>query len=402
MFRLFTHSRLAQSGVLIALLALTAWVAHAGGALAHRPQPLPDPLPPSAKGSPEIAQAAPRVEVAFVLDTTGSMSGLIDGAKRKIWSIANQLASGTPTPEVRMALIGYRDRGDEYVTRVHDLTGDIDTVYANLQSYSAGGGGDTPESVNQALHEAVNRLAWSEGDGVYRVIFLVGDAPPHTDYADDVGFEQSVRLARQRGIVVNTVQCGDLASTTPIWQQIAMVGGGSFAAIRQDGGMLAMATPMDDELSLLNRELADTLVPYGGEEERAELESKRDRAKEAAPSTVASRLGFLSKLGGRLNAGRADLIDAIANGLTSLDDVAEPELPNELRAMAPGEREAFVKEKLETRQRVQAKIDSLSKDRDAYVADESARRAASGEGDGFDAKVLESVRDQAAAAGIAY
>ena len=120
--------------------------------------------------------------------------------------------------------------------------------------------------------------------------------------------------------MINTVQCGDLAETTPIWQQIATTGGGTFAAIQQDGGMLALATPMDDELAALNRDLASTLVPYGAPAEQAELEAKRDRAAAASPSAVASRLGFLSKLGGRLNAGRADLLDAISSGEKKLAD----------------------------------------------------------------------------------
>ena len=107
----------------------------------------------------------PRIEVAFVLDTTGSMSGLIDGAKRKIWQVANQLASGKPTPEIRMALVGYRDRGDVYVTRVRDLTADLDAIYAELQAFQADGGGDGPESVNQALHEARTKLSWSRDPG---------------------------------------------------------------------------------------------------------------------------------------------------------------------------------------------------------------------------------------------
>jgi Mg-chelatase subunit ChlD len=178
-------------------------------------------------------KTAPRVEVAFVLDTTGSMAGLIDGAKHKIWSIANQLASGQPRPNVRMALVAYRDRGDAYVTRVHDLTEDIDAIYADLQQFTAEGGGDGPESVNQALHEAVTKLAWSNDAGVYRTIFLVGDAPPHLDYQDDVRYAASAARARQRGIVINTVQCGSLAETTPIWREIATTGGGTFAAIRR-------------------------------------------------------------------------------------------------------------------------------------------------------------------------
>src|SRR5262249_26729579 len=189
--------------------------------------------------------ARPRIEVAFVLDTTGSMSGLIDGAKRKIWQIANQLASGKPTPEIRMALVGYRDRGDAYVTRVRDLTPDLDAIYAELQAYQADGGGDGPESVNQALHEARTKLSWSRDPGVYRAIFLVGDAPPHMDYAQDVAYGTSARAARRDGIVINTIQCGSEPDTTPIWQEIAQLAAGRYVAIRQDGGMLAITAPQD-------------------------------------------------------------------------------------------------------------------------------------------------------------
>jgi len=103
----------------------------------------------------------PQVEVCFVLDTTGSMSALIEGAKTKIWSIANQIVKQKPTPDVKIALIAYRDRGDAYVTQRFDLTADIDAVFKNLSAFQADGGGDEPESVNQALDEAVNKITWS-------------------------------------------------------------------------------------------------------------------------------------------------------------------------------------------------------------------------------------------------
>src|SRR5438876_301741 len=110
-----------------------------------------------------------RIEVCFVLDTTGSMTGLIEGAKQKIWSIANEITSAKPTPDIRMCLIGYRDRGDEYVTKAFDLTNDIDSVYGHLQAFHAAGGGDTPESVNEALQEAVSNMSWSQDRKVLKV-----------------------------------------------------------------------------------------------------------------------------------------------------------------------------------------------------------------------------------------
>jgi Mg-chelatase subunit ChlD len=100
----------------------------------------------------------PQVDVVFVLDTTGSMSGLIQTAKDKIWSIASTMASAQPTPEIRVGLVAFRDRGDQYVTRVVDLSSDLDSVYATLMEFQADGGGDTPESVNRALYDAPHVL----------------------------------------------------------------------------------------------------------------------------------------------------------------------------------------------------------------------------------------------------
>ena len=100
--------------------------------------------------SPALAQDAkpasrPEVEVVFCLDTTGSMGGLILAAKQKIWAISNQIASGRPTPLLKVGLVAYRDRGDEYVTKVFDLTDDLDAIHGHLQGLKAAGGGDFPE-----------------------------------------------------------------------------------------------------------------------------------------------------------------------------------------------------------------------------------------------------------------
>ena len=386
--------------VAVALLALgTVLVARAWAAS----QAVPDPVPPHPL---PIVQPAPvpgdvRVEVAFVLDTTGSMSGLIEGAKRKIWSLANQLAANREGGAVRFALVGYRDRGDAYVTRRFDLTTDIDAISRELRRFRAEGGGDGPESVNRALHEAVSQLSWSPDDDVYKVIFLVGDAPPHMDYAGEVTFHESVRTARQRGIAVNTVQCGSWDETRRVWNQIASLGGGQFAAIAQDGGMVAMRAPQDGELAQLNRELAETVVGYGSAADKGEFARKVSESTAAAAPEAADRLSYLSKLGGRVFASAKDLVEATAEGL-SLDDVAEEELPEAMQPMAPAEREAYLAERREKRRAVQARIDTLSAERDAWVAEENLRRVAEGKGDGFDARVMETIREQAAAKGITY
>ena len=161
---------------------------------------LPNQVLANAETSP------PEMEVCFVLDTTGSMSGLIKGAKQKIWAIANEIINLEPKPNIKFCLIGYRDRGDAYITKVTDLTHDIDEIYKNLLAFKAQGGGDMPESVNQALYESVNDISWSaDNEKTIKVSYLVGDSPPHMDYQNDVQYPQTTIIAKQKDIVINTI-----------------------------------------------------------------------------------------------------------------------------------------------------------------------------------------------------
>src|SRR6266702_4753155 len=104
----------------------------------------------------------PQVEVVFCLDTTGSMGGLIEAAKQKIWSISNQIASGKPTPELKVGLVAFRDKGDAYITKVYDLSDDLDAVHATLKTFQAQGGGDAVATpFDKRLGEINDELARS-------------------------------------------------------------------------------------------------------------------------------------------------------------------------------------------------------------------------------------------------
>ena len=222
---------------------------------------VPATMADSVAGGPGCKQvqecfAQKKVEIVFVLDTTGSMSGLIEGAKQKIWSIASSIAQAQPAPELKMGLIGYRDRGDNYITTRTSMTDDIDTVYEKLMGFSAGGGGDTPESVNQALFEAIERFDWSDDPSTLKIVFLVGDAPPQMNYKDDVKYQASCKLAAERGIIINTIQCGNLAGTKGHWTKISSLTNGEYAAIAQDAGVQRITTPYDSEIRELDQELS--------------------------------------------------------------------------------------------------------------------------------------------------
>lgn len=347
------------------------------------------------------AAARPRIEVCFVLDTTGSMSGLIEGAKAKIWSIANQMIAAQPTPQLKIALLPYRDRGDEYVTRVFDLTEDIDTVYANLQKFAASGGGDEPESVNQALYEAVTKIAWSPDRAVLKIIFLVGDSPPHMDYADDTKYPEVCQLAMKKDLIVNSVQCGNNPRTTPIWQDVAKLSEGRFVAIGQAGDMQVVSTPVDKDLAQLNVALGTTLVPYGHLEQQRAVAAKQALSEAAGAPVAADRLIFAGRTGAIVQGG-GDLVDDLREGKVKLASLKQEDLPPEMQKLTAAEQEQYVKQQAEKRQQVQVKVNALLKQRQAYIDTEFQKLLQAGKGNAFDVQVAQMIRDQAQRKGIHY
>ena len=348
--------------------------------------------------------AHPKVDVVFVLDTTGSMGGLIQTAKEKIWSIATTMASAQPTPEIRIGLVAYRDRGDSYVTKIVDLSDDLDSVYASLMDFEADGGGDTPESVNKALYDAVHNMSWSQEDQAYQVIFLVGDAPPHMDY-NEVRYPQIVAAALEKGIVINTIQCGEIPSAIGPWTQIASLGHGIFFQVEQAGGSVAYTTPFDEEIADLSAKLDDTRLYYGTEEEKEKMRGKvaaTDKLHEGASLASRARRGvFNVSAGGRTNLlGDNELVAAVASGTVDLNELDEDALPAALKPMARAEQEAFVAELAEERSDLQRQIQELSQDRDGYLAKKVDE--AGGLKDSLDQKIYNAVKEQAGKAGLKY
>ncbi len=346
------------------------------------------------------------IEAVFVLDTTGSMSGLISAAKEKIWAIANTLATSKPAPDIKMGLIGYRDRGDEYVTKITDLTYDIDKVYSELMKFSANGGGDSPESVNQAINEAVTKLSWSSNKTTYRVIFLVGDYPPHMDYPDDVKYEKSCKTAAEKGIIINTIQCGQVAETAPIWQDIAKKAEGSYFQVEQSGNAIITSTPFDSELTALSRELDKTRIYYGNEKEIA-LQKMRDKdATElytsAPASAMAARTSFNASKAGELNF-RADkeLVSDVLDKKVKLSDLKQEELDPNLQKLKPDELKKYVEDTTIKRQEIQKKINELSEKRQANIKEQISKSKLQDKNT-LDQLIFDCVKKQAAVKKITF
>ncbi|MFP4026366.1 MAG: VWA domain-containing protein [Candidatus Brocadiia bacterium] len=350
-----------------------------------------------------VQEPQPQIEVVFVLDTTGSMGGLIKGAKQKIWSIANTLATGKPTPEIKMGLVGYRDRGDAYITKITPLTTDLDAVYSDLMKFQAQGGGDGPESVNQALHEAVNKIKWSEGAKTFRVIYLVGDYPPHMDYKQDVKYPTTCKQAARRGIIINTIQCGNYGKTTAIWKDIANRAEGAFFQVAQAGGAVTVSTPYDGKMAKMSSKLEGTRLYYGTAAKRKQLAEREEVAdeirKKAAPGASADRAAFLAtEAGGKAFAGRSELISDYAAGKIKLDKINKEHLPEKLRKMPQEELQSYLKAQVKKRKQLRAEITKLQAKRQTYIKKELSEK---GEEDSFDAAIRNSARKQAKEKGIA-
>ena len=382
----------------IALFALTL------GVVVYYPQLLAKNIEVNPPLNHHITLHRPKVDVVFVLDTTGSMSGLIQTAKEKIWSIATTMASAQPTPEIRIGLVAYRDRGDRYVTKLVDLSADLDSVYAKLMDFQADGGGDTPESVNKALYDAVHDMSWSQGEQAYQVIFLVGDAPPHMDY-NEVRYPAIVADALEKGIVINTIQCGGMSTTVAPWTQIASLGHGKFFQVNQAGGAVAFTTPYDDKIAELSAKLDDTRLYYGTEEEKARMKSKVAATEKlhanASVESRARRGVFNATVAGRANLlGENELVAAFASGIVELDEIETEALPAALKPMARAEQKTYLEGLASKRDDLQRKIRALSADRDGYLAKKVEE--AGGLKDSLDQKLYEAVKEQAGKAGLEY
>ena len=275
-------------------------------------------------------------------------------------------------------------------------------------------GGDGPENVNQGLCDAIHKLQWTpksqSGPNVVRIIYLVGDFPPHNEYKDVPTYDKLAKEAIEKGIYVNTILCGENAEARKVWQEIARRAEGTFVAISQDGGVETIATPYDKKLAEANADLVKTAVVYGTKARQDKARASNAKAgamaisKPGAPkptttavAATADRAAFAVSSG---RTAEADLLDGINDGKVKLAELKKDELPAEMQTMTTSEQTAYVEKKQAQRAQVQKQIVELSRKRDAYIQAERAK-AGTRRG-GFDTKVVEGLHKQAAKAGIEY
>jgi len=337
----------------------------------------------------------PLVQMAILLDTSGSMSGLIDQARSELWSIVNEFIfaqrNGRP-PEVQVALYEYGkstlSREGGYIRRIVPLTTDLDKISEELFALTTNGG---DEYCGWVIREATSGLQWSDSADDLKVIFIAGNEPFTQGPVD---YKGACGKAIARGIVVNTIHCGpDQQGIDGKWRDGAVVADGRYLNIDHNRQVVHVAAPQDKEITELGARLNLTYVPFGQEGAAAqERQTTQDgNAMQASAQAVVQRA--VTKSSSNYSNTTWDLVDAVWAKQVDLEKVKPEDLPGNMQTMNAEERKAYVQEQARQRKEIQAKIQHLNEQRRIYVAEELKKRQ--GEGQTLGSAVKEAIREQA-------
>jgi len=347
---------------------------------------------------PRAQQQSRQVDLVIALDTSGSMEGLINAARQKLWDIVNEVARAKPTPRLRVGLVTFGSQGTEddgYVIVRNDLTSDLDSIYSKLFELTTWGG---TEYVGRVVRRATRELSWDKNPDSLRQIFVAGNESADQDRA--VRASDAVADAQKRGIFVNTIYCGTAGSSEAAgWLAVANTGHGMYASIDHNNGTINVATPYDTKIATLSARLNSTYVAYGirGRVPQEKQKAQDVNAQRTHSAVAAARAQ--AKASSVYQNADWDLVDARKEG--KLGAVAEAELPAELRGMSGKDREAYLDKMEQTRKAISGEIAELSKKRQTYVATETSKRGGSA-GKAFDEAIKKGIRKQAVAKGFRF
>ncbi|MBS2039064.1 VWA domain-containing protein [bacterium] len=372
---------------------------------------LPAQAEPVPARTPMIARAenandrfeGPRIQVAILLDTSNSMDGLINQAKRQLWNIVKELGEAEvdgKTPRFEVALYEYGNDGlsvtKNYVRQVLPFTTDLDKVSEELNRLKTNGG---EEYCGAVIQDSLKNLEWSKRDGDLTAIFIAGNEPFDQG---TVSFQESCAAARQKGVVVNTIFCGNKQEGERTkWSEGANLAAGRFFCIDADRSVAEAPTPYDGKLAELNTRLNTTYIGYGVNAPAAQA---RQVAADTAAGSGAEASGYVAaraqaKATANYSNEAWDLVDAKKKGKVSLETMRKDELPAELQDKSAEERAQYVEEKAAEREKIQNEIREQGKKRDAYLAEQKAK---SGPDTSLEGAILGAIRDQAKQRGFKF
>ncbi len=375
-------------------------VALAGDAVAPRKAP-PAQVQPATPQALEAASSAPRVQIALLLDTSNSMDGLIEQAKRQLWTVVNTFGKarrGTQLAHLEIALYEYGKSSlaaeGGFLRQVLPFTTDLDKVSEELFALKTNGG---DEYCGMVIQKASRNLAWSKSKGDLKLIYIAGNEP---FTQGPVTYASAIADAKERGIVVNTIHCGTAKEGAKTgWAEAARLASGQALNIDQNRAVAHIDAPQDDEIAQLGRELNKTYLGYGKKAKEAR-QRQEAQDKNAASNKASATTRAMSKAGRLYDNSGWDLVDGTKKGAVKLDELKEEDLPEELQGKDVEERKKIVEAKAQERAQIQARIQKLQAEREKFVAEK--QKAAAGEGAAtLDKAIIESASKQAAAQGLA-
>ena len=339
----------------------------------------------------------PAVDVAILLDTSNSMDGLIKQAKSQLWSIVQQFAEAKKngqTPILRVALFEYGNTSlpasEGYIRQVVQLTDDLDAISEALFALRTNGG---DEYCGQVIKEAVKRLDWSGEPNSYKAIFIAGNEP---FTQGSVKYRKACKKAIEQGIIVNTIHCGSYAAgVSGQWQDAAKIAEGKYLNIDQDRAIAHIKCPQDKIIIRLNEELNKTYLWFGSSAARSryktnQLAQDENAAELSAPALVGR---VVTKAGKAYRNTSRDLVDAFADNKSIVVEVADDELPEEVRKLSKEDRIAHVEAMLAKRKQLQEQIAKLNRERQAFIQQSASAVAQAGEATLGEA-VVEAIQSQ--------
>jgi hypothetical protein len=365
-------------------------------ALAGRPLAADGPQPP-APAQQQQAQAK-HIDLVICLDVSGSMSGLLNSARARLWDIVNELAKIQPAPVLRVGLYSYGgnsqpgyDKAAGFVRKEVDLTTDLDLLYQKINALISRG---SVEYVARATHAAVTEQKWSDQKDALKIIFVAGNEPASQD--PQITLKQAADLAKSKGILVNPIFCGNAQTNdAKDWITYAELTGGRFNSIDQDKGVVVTSTPLDKKLVELGEKMNSTYVTYGkkGKDMAANQLAQDQNAYKAGEAVAAGRVA--TKNTGLYRCEEWDMVDRLrTDPKFDITKVPVEELPEALKKMTPEQRVAHVKQKDEERKTLQKQVADLNVQREAYIREQQKKAGGSAQR-AFDGAIRETLRLQA-------
>ena len=205
------------------------------------------------------------IDIAFIVDATGSMSDEINFLKADLTNIITTVGNKHSDANIRTAALFYRDEGDDYLTRESNFTTNLSTTTQFISKQSADGGGDYPEAVHTALEKGLQKLSWREANCM-RIAFLLLDAPPHYNEQVLSSLHQSVPKYAKQGIRIIPVAASGVDKHTEFFLRFtAIATDGTYVFLTNDsgiGGEHIAATVGDYEVELLNELIIRLIDEY--------------------------------------------------------------------------------------------------------------------------------------------